>query len=425
MKPLALLVVLAACRAQPPTALQPATEITLYRDVALVTQRIELRLPATPTTITVEVAGGASQLSVLDRGGVTVRALHVAGAVEPVNTPVLDEDSATSDDPAAAPAGAELGLTTPIEVTLDVSAPHAGSYALTLFYATTRLPWDADYTITTTAARDRAVLHGAIAVRNTTGRDFEHAAIHVVDAELATWRARSAEHLGAELTGGQASTTPAAIARSLGVATLVRGETRVELTAISAPRPMHAVLVYDPIGTKLDNAAPEPSREPDLGVEPAAPTKISESFEIYRDDRAFAGLPAGPVRLLERHADGSLGILGEARMFDAATRVSEVDTIAIGTAEGVTGHRERREITIDDARRKLTEEFVITLENKRGAPVGVLVREHMYRGQNWGLAFDSTKRPSKEGAQQISLRTQVAANGEQKILYVVVYTWTQ
>jgi hypothetical protein len=400
VRPLALLVVLAACQAQPPKALQPLAEITLYRDVALVAQRIELRLPATPTTITVQVAGGASQLSLLESAGVTVRALRVAVRAEPRPT-------------------------TPTEVILDVTAPHAGTYALTLLYATDRLQWDADYTIFTTAARDRAVLRGAIAVRNTTGHDFDRAAIHVVDAELASSRAGTAERLGAKLTGGPRSTTPAASEHALGVATLVRGETRIELTASSAPRPMHAVLVYDPIGTKLDHAAPEPSREPELGVEPAAATKLSESFEIQRDDRAFAGLPAGPVRLLERHTDGSLGVIGQARMFDAATRSSDVDTIAVGIAEGVTGRRERRELTIDDARKRLTEEFAITLENKRDAPVGVLVREHLYRGQNWAVAYDSTKRPAKEGAQQITLRTLVAARSKQTILYVVVYTWTQ
>ncbi len=427
MKPLPVLGVvgvLAACHAQPPRAIEPVASITLYRDVALVEQRFELALPATPTTVTVQIAGGATQLSLLATDGVTVRALHVLGADE-LATPQGSDDDKAIEGEAAEPVAAA-------DVTLDVTAPHAGTYAITLLYATKDLKWDADYTITTTPARDRAVLHGALAIRNTTGRDFANAAIYVIDAELASWRAHTAEHLGAKLTGATASTTPVASSRPLGLATLVRGETRVELAAISAPRPMHAVLVYDPIGTKLDNATAEPSRDVNLGVDPPASIKISESFEIQRTptgnspsaQRAFAGLPAGPVRLLERRPDGSLAVLGEARMFDAATRVAEVDTIAVGTAEGVTGHRERRELTIDEARKKITEEFLITLDNQRDAPVGVLVREHMYRGLNWGLAYDSTKRPGQEGAQQISLRTSVAAKSEQKILYVVVYTWS-
>lgn len=286
MKPLAVLVVLAACHAQPPHAIEPNASITLYRDVALVEQRFDLALPATPTTVTVQIAGGATQLSLLATNGVTVRALHVIGADELSTPPQGSDDDNALDGDVASDADDPVA---PAEVTFDVTAARAGTYAITLLYATKDLKWDADYTITTTPARDRAVLHGALAIRNTTGRDFANAAIYVIDAELASWRTHTAEHLAARLTGATASTTPIASSRSLGITTLVRGETRVEITAISSPRPMHAVLVYDPIGTKLDNATAEPSRDVNLGVDPPAPIKISESFEIQR-------APAGMVK---------------------------------------------------------------------------------------------------------------------------------
>jgi hypothetical protein len=51
-----------------------------------------------------------------------------------------------------------------------------------------------------------------------------------------------------------------------------------------------------------------------------------------------------------------------------------------------------------------------------------VIREHLYRGQNWTLAYQSAP-AAKEGPQQISLRTKVPANGQAKVLYVVVYTW--
>ena len=66
-----------------------------------------------------------------------------------------------------------------------------------------------------------------------------------------------------------------------------------------------------------------------------------------------------------------------------------------------------------------------TLDNKREAPASVLVREHLYRGQNWTLAYHSALAASKEGAQQIALRAEVGAKSQLKILYVVVYTWGQ
>jgi len=185
---------------------------------------------------------------------------------------------------------------------------------------------------------------------------------------------------------------------------------------------MRSVLVYDPIGTRLDHPGASPLPEPTLGIEPAAPTRITESFEVDRDERATRGLPAGPVRLFDRHPDGSLAVLGEARLFDAATRVAAVDTVAIGTADGVTGHRERRDWAKDDDRRRFSEEFLLTIDNARPRPVEIVLREHLYRSQNWTLAYQSAP-AAKEGAQQISLRTAVPANGHAKVLYVVVYTW--
>ena len=434
---LALVVAIAACggHAAHPVERDAPNDVTLYRDVALVRQRVEVTVTAGASSVTAHVAAAVTgqQLVVLDRGGLDVRAIHVVEPVVPIAAPAPpppadeDTDAAPGDDshlgepepqPEAPP------FAPPTDVILDIAAPHAGAYAIVLAYTTNRLQWDADYTMTTTPARDRAVLRGAIAVRNTTGIAFAAAALHVIDADLGGWRTRTAEHLATTLVGGTPSTTPAATPRDLGVASLVTGETRVEIAGISAPRAMHSVLVYDPIGTKLDNASVTPVRDDKLGIEPAAPTRITESFEVQRDERTSSGLPAGPVRLLERRPDGALGVLGESRLFDAATRVADVDTIAIGTAEGVVGHRERRELTIDDARQRLTEEFVITLDNTRDHEVGVLVREHLYRGQNWNVAFESTKRPAKEGAQQFSMRSSVPAKSQQKILYVVVYTWT-
>jgi hypothetical protein len=174
-----------------------------------------------------------------------------------------------------------------------------------------------------------------------------------------------------------------------------------------------------------------------LGAGPAS-TRVTESFEVERDTQATRGLPAGPVRLLERRGDGTLAVLGEARLFDASTRVAEVDTIAIGTASNVTGHRERRDYTYDKLRTRLVksetgtylssgslvEEFVITIDNDRARPVEVVVREHLYRGQNWSIADPIPGRQAvKEGPQQFSMRTIVPPRGQSRLLYVVVYTW--
>jgi hypothetical protein len=376
------------CGARPATA--PAAtggdEIALYRDRALIAQRIELVAPrAGPGTFPVRLPAG----------------------VDPAAVEVLDRGEL-----------AEIELRTPGE--LAATAPRPGRFAIALGYSTDRLAWDAAYTLTTGAARDRATVRGAIAIRNTTGIALR-ARTRVFDAELGAWRDRTAEQLRAALTAAPAPAA-AAVPHDLGTVALGGGETRLELLAGDPPRRLRSVLVYDPIGPGLDHSGAVPVADPSIGAGRDAPGQVRESVEVVRDPAGARGLPAGIARLVERRDGGAPELLAEARLFEAGARVADADTIAVGTARGVTGHRERRDWARDDELRRFTEEFLITIDNSRPHPVDVVLREHLYRGQNWTLAYQSVP-AVKEGPQQIALRTRVPAGGQAKVLYVVVYTW--
>jgi hypothetical protein len=269
------------------------------------------------------------------------------------------------------------------------------------------------------------VLRGAIAIRNATGVALPAAKVRLVDAPLAEARTRAAEALAARFTRHRPAGDPLPPPRELGRIDVIDGDTRVELVRGAAPRPMRSVLVYDPIGTQYDRGGRTPATEADLGVRPPAAGRVDESFEIDRDPRVTAGLPAGPARLLERRADGSLVLLGEARLFQAATRVAQSDTITIGAAQGVTGERDRRELTIDNDRQRVVEDFVITIDNERPRPTAVVVREHLYRGTNWTLAYISVPvgEEAKEGPQQVAPRITVPPRSKARLMYSVVYWW--
>lgn len=378
-----------ACGARPPAA--PAAisddEIALYRDRAVIAQRVELIAP---------------------RAGPAAIVLRLPTGVDPNAVQVLD---------GGALAITELGAAA---VEIAATVPRAGRFPVTLGYVSDRLAWDAAYTVTTTAARDRATVRGVIAIRNTTGVAFR-ARTRVVDTELGAWRDRTAEQLRAALHG-EPVTISDAVPHDLGTVALRDGETRIDLIGPGEPHRMRSVLVYDPIGPGLDHAGAVPVADPSIGAAASAPIQVRESFEITRAPGASRGLPAGPARLLEHRPDGGLELLGQTRLFDATTRVAEVDTIAVGTARGVTGHRERRDWGRDDELRRFSEEFLITIDNTRPNPVDVVLREHLYRGQNWTLAYQSAP-AVKEGPQQIALRTTVPARSQAKVLYVVVYTW--
>ncbi len=436
MKLLAIVVALVACGGHTP-ALPSGTavvadEITLYRDRALIKHRIDVVVPeASHATVSYVVPEGVSldDVAIVDRGVLTVGELRGPITDEPAIEPEtavdeeldkeLDLEEATKD--AEAPQKKAPPPTGPTTVTFDVSAPKAGRYSLAIAFVTDRLTWDAAYTMTTTPARTRVTLRGAIAIRNTLTTPLPAARTQVVDSELGAWRGQIAEQVGTTLTGAAPTTTPTAIPHVLGDVVITNGETRIELLPGDLPRSMRSVLVYDPIGTKLDNSDARPIIDASLGMERASP-RVTESFEVVRPHASTEGLPAGPVRLLERRADGTLAVLGESRLFDTATRVATVDTIALGTAEGVTGTRERRELSYDEDNRRVVEEFVLTIKNTRAYPVEVVLREHLYRGQNWTLAYQTASEPTKEGPQQISLRTIAPPRSDAKVLYVVVYT---
>lgn len=435
---LAILVGVAACapRIVAPTTAPAGHEITLYRDRAVIKQRIEVAVPnAARSVVTVSVPAGVNveDVVVLDRGQLTISELRGSSLIATGSAAVDDpsqqrEDEDFEDDPAperepTTPVPSQESVT-PTELTLVVAAPRAGTFPLHLGYVTDRMAWEAAYTMTTTAARDRVTLRGAIAIRNTSAIGFQAARVYVVDADLGPWRGRIAEQLGSVIAGTVSSTTPIAIPRALGRLDLGAGETRVELLPEDPPRKMRSVLVYDPVGTKLDHGGAVPTADASLGLDAKTTAPhVTESFEVQRRVASSEGLPGGPVRLLERRADGNISLLAESRLFDAATRVAEVDTIAIGTAAGVTGRRQRREMTLDNDGKRLVEEFVLTVANTRTVPVEVVLREHLYRGQNWTLAYFTAREASKEGPQQISLRTTVPARSESKVFYVVVYTW--
>ncbi|MDB4959406.1 MAG: hypothetical protein JWO36_6975 [Myxococcales bacterium] len=424
----ALLVLIASCGARTHVRRAPAgaDDVTLYRDAAIVRQHVALDLEAGASVAKVMIAANVEieNVLVIDRDQLQIDGIHRALEIEAKPKPII----APTREDIEEIEHAEPEVVPPVKATelrIDVIAPRAGHFTIELAYATDRIHWDAAYTMTATRSRETALLRGALAIRNNAGIAIHGARTRVVDAELRAWRHRLAEHLASALVGGTPSSSQPTAPREVGIVELIEGETRVELLPAETPRRMRSVLVYDPIGTKLDNSHELPNSEQMFGVQPAAATQLTESFEVERDTDASAGLPAGPVRLLERRPDGSIAVLGESRLFDPATRVADVDTIAVGTADGVIAHRERREFTYDPELRRLTEEFMITVDNARGHPANVLIREHLYRGQTWALAYplDDPPTASKEGPQQIALRTTVPAEGQAKVLYVVVYTW--
>jgi hypothetical protein len=472
----ALAMMMLGCGARPPArgAARITDEVRLYRDRALVEHRLVIDVASAGRTIVpLRVAGdvGPAGVVVLERGGLagsevrlaTGRAAVAAVAApaapaavdllgEPDGAPVApgpgagagpiarpddlqDPDAAAAEAEAAADTSPDPSVLTaqdmhaldpaavmaarpPSALELVVDAPRAGRFVVTLGYATQLVRWTAAYTITTGPAHDRATVRGTVTIANAGGVALQ-ARVRLIDRALGAWPDRRADRLRAALIAPPAG-------RDLGVVAIAagepQGETTIALLAGAPPRALRSVLVYDPIGPALDHPGAAPASDPDLGARTHRTTRITESVELDRDPRVDRALPGGAGKLIERRADGARVELGAARLFDAATSAARTETFAIGTARGLIGHRERRDWAKDDDQHRFSEEFLLTIESVRPRPVEVVIREHLYRGQNWTVAYQSAP-AAKEGAQQIALRAAVPANGRAKVLYVVVYTW--
>jgi len=278
-----------------------------------------------------------------------------------------------------------------------------------LRYATDRLPWQASYTLVDHAGRAR--LRGALTVDNQTGRRWQRAAIAVVDGPAPD-----------PIAGGGAPPPPA---RMPGRYAIEPGPQRLELALRDRTLAVGSLLVFDPVGASLDHPTNPPESDPGYGVR-RWPAALDETVKIDLAAVADVALPAGPVRLATVLADGALRWQGEGKLLPPAADAERYLTVAIGDVDDVRGARQRTDFVRDDAGQRLVEEIRITLTSTRATAVEVLVREHMYRGPCWTLAYHSTgDGVAKEGEQQIALTTTVPPAGTTTVMYRVVYHWSE
>jgi hypothetical protein len=309
---------------------------------------------------------------------------------------------------------------------------------------TQRLRWVADYTLVMDGASKRAELHGALGIDDAAGVAYEDAAITLVDADRPVKLTAFDEPAPAPSKRNATPKDPTkpraeqptalqapkeAPRTTLPFLVDVRpGAQSVSLLAGSHVLPAEQTLVYDPVGDDRDHTAAMPLTATSYGLDRTS-TAVSQSIDVDLRGRIPGGMPAGKVRLLERTATGELSPLGEARIFERAGTGDDQDTVspttsvAVGRAAEVVGKRRRRELTVDTEAKRLTEEFEIELTSTADHPVEVIVREHLYRGQTWTLAYFSEPSVEKEGPQKIAMRTRVPAKGTARVVYRVVYWW--
>ncbi len=336
------------------------------------------------------------------------------------------------------PAGPGEGGAPRLRWTLAAERP--GARELEAVYAARRLEGRAgDSLVLEAQNRKRGWLHGWLSIANRTGADLKAGRAILADRPFVRPKppapaTAAPAPINPLLPSPPAPPPPAAPEPPpgrripLAVPLAIPAGAQLELPLLAGgARPVGAstTAVFDPIGDRLDQARRRPVTSRAYGAlgEGERPLDTYVEVDLSAAGLSAAELPPGDVVVLERSKSGELAPLGRARAFHHASQSGTL-RLAIGTVPDLVGRRRVTEFTRDDAGRRLVEELRIEIENRRAAAADVLVREHLYRGLNWAIAyFNQAGSLSKEGPQEIHVRLHVPGRSKRAIVYRVVYTW--
>jgi len=308
-----------------------------------------------------------------------------------------------------------------------LAASHAGARDLEAVYAARDLGWEAAYALVLEAGdRKRAWLHGWLSISNQTGADLRAERAILADRPFARPKPRAVAPGAPPVVAPE---PPPGRRIPLAAPLAIPAGAQLELPLLAGgARPVAArtTAVFDPIGDRLDQARRRPVSGRWYGATLGGEERALDTY--VEVDLAAAGLsaselPPGDVVVLERGRGGELLPLGRARAFHQASQ-SKTLRLAIGTVPDLVGRRRVTEFSRDDAGHRLVEELRIEIENRRAGAADVLVREHLYRGLNWAIAYyNQAGVLSKEGPQEIHVRLHLPGKSRRAIVYRVVYTW--
>ncbi len=151
--------------------------------------------------------------------------------------------------------------------------------------------------------------------------------------------------------------------------------------------------------------------------------KVNVIIELKNSKENHMGmaLPKGKVRLYKRDpADNSLEFIGEDQIDH--TPKDETVRLHIGDAFDIVGERKRTDFHVDVGGHVMIESFEIRVRNHKDVPVEVLVKEPLYRWNNWEIT-QSSQKYDKYDSSTIHFHANVDKDAEQVITYTVRYTW--
>ena len=327
------------------------------------------------------------------------------------------------------------GLITRPTLEWDVLAAKGGNHRARVSYQTGGITWWADYNLIFSEGADANsgfVDVGAwVSLLNQSGASYQDAKLKLIAGDVnrvqpdqKAYRMRTME------MAAVADAAPAGFEEksffeyhlyTLGrPATIPNNSTKqIELFDAATRVPARKQLVY--YGAEGYDFYGSLNQDRDFG--PASNTKVDVWLTLKNDKASGLGmpLPAGRIRVSQQDkADGSMEFIGEDKIDH--TPKDEDLRVKLGTAFDVVGERRQTDFVLNSKGRVMEEAFEIKVRNHKDQAVDVVVRENLYRWNQWKLIQQSAPSEKKD-ARTIEFPVRIAADGEAIVSYRVRYTW--
>jgi len=322
------------------------------------------------------------------------------------------------------------GLITKPTLVWKLATEKVGQQLVEVAYQTAGINWQADYNATLNPNDTKLDLGGWVTINNLSGGTYKDAKLKLIagDVRRVQPQERGVPMPMRMLAAGKATAEGFEEKAffeyhlyTLGrPATVAQNQTKQIELLKAADVPVKKVFLYDGAPQYrfyggLNGDANYGSDSPNKKVEVVVEVKNS------KENNLGMALPKGKMRLYKRdEADGSLEFVGEDEIDH--TPKDETIKLHIGDAFDIVGERKRTDYKIDASRHVITESFEIHVRSHKTEPVEVLVKETLYRWNNWEIT-ESNQKWTKYDSNTIHFPVKVDKDGEQVVTYTVRYTW--
>jgi hypothetical protein len=321
------------------------------------------------------------------------------------------------------------GLITKPTLVWKLATEKVGQQLIEVAYQTAGINWQADYNAILNPSDTKLDLGGWVTINNQSGATYKDAKLKLIAGDVRRVQPQIETTVMYRAMGAAKAMAPSFEEKAffeyhlytLGrPATVAQNQTKQIELLKAADVPVKKVFLYD--GAPQYRFYGGLNNDANYGSD-SSNKKVNVVVEVKnsKENNLGMALPKGKMRLYKRdEADGSLEFIGEDEIDH--TPKDETIKLHIGDAFDIVGERKRTDFHVDASSHVITESFEIRVRNHKTEPVEVLVKETLYRWNNWEIT-ESNQKWTKYDSNTIHFPVKVDKDGEQVVTYTVRYTW--